>query len=103
MGTFQTEVSFDQTGIINTAIDHRRGIDAVIQKDAHLTALVLLRKGPEAPGGFRRESEIHLPHSRVIGVASLYRAPQIPSGNYASRAQHVPAFPAVPSTAATTP
>ena len=53
MGAFLAEVSFDQTGIIDAAIDHRSGIDAVVQNNSHLSTLVLLRKGSEASSGFR--------------------------------------------------
>ena len=53
MGTFLAEVSFDQTGIINAAIDHRSGVDAVLQYNGHLAALVLLGERAEAAGSFR--------------------------------------------------
>src|SRR6266403_777299 len=98
MGTFLAEVSFDQTGIINAAIDHRRGIDAGLQYNGLRAASALLGNSAEAAGSFRRKREVHLTHTRIRSIASFDGAAQVAAGDDRGAAQDVPAFGGVEST-----
>ncbi len=50
---FLTKISLDEARIVDAAVDHRRGVDAVLQNDGHLAVDVLLRKGAETLRAFR--------------------------------------------------
>ena len=89
---FLAEISLDHSGIIDAAIDHWRGINAMFQHDSHLAALILFGEGPKSLRGIARQRKVHFKLARIVGVAIFRSAAQVTSGHHWRPAQHIPAF-----------
>src|SRR6267154_754115 len=90
MRRFLTKVAFYHAVVVDSPVDHRCRINAMLQYDRQLTAFVLLGEGSKAVRGFRGENKIYLPLARIIGVARFRSVLKVAAGYNRRPAYQVP-------------
>src|SRR5258707_15036220 len=90
MRRFLTNVAFYHAVVVDSPVDHRSRINAMLQYDRQLTTLVLFGEGAKAVRGFRGENKIYLPLARIIGVARFRRVLKVAAGDNRRPAYQVP-------------
>ena len=86
------EAAGDFAGVVDAAVNDRRGIDALFKDDGHLLLNVRFGEGPEALGGIGGQREIHLVLTGVVGAAIFRGAAEVPSGDNRRAIEEIPDF-----------
>ena len=82
----------DHAGIIDAAVDDRRGLHLVLEHDAQLLADVLFGEGAKAAARFGGKREIHIVEAEVFRAAHSGGAAQVAPGDNGHAVDHIPAL-----------
>src|ERR1700722_1332312 len=83
------EVSGDFAVVVDAALNHRRGIDLMIEDNRHAMADVGLGKRPEASSRCGGKLEVNLILRRIVGIRCGSGSAQIRSGHCRSTIENV--------------